>query len=303
MRKIISFLLLIHTGFLAYSQSDWPKAGATWYYEYGTVNSSGYIKLTLGDTKMIAGKLCQGFEKRIYYSTLGAPGVIIRDSTDSGFIAYYTYTQNDSVFYIDDNNQFRLLYDFNATTSDTWQIGTNNPCLTRVKVDSTGAEIINGKNLKWIATSLDSNAQFNYYGKVMERIGGVGIFLFPQESACIIDAAEAHGLRCYYDDSIGWYNKSGKPCDYLVTGIENFSGLTKPTIYPKLANTAINVKFAQANQRTINLYAMNGQLLKSIEAYDTEVQIDIENLKNGMIMVEVRELDGKITVDKFVKAP
>ncbi len=139
----------------------------------------------------------------------------------------YVYTQGDSVYYYINNN-FSLLYNFNAQVGDVW----NFPALDifsdidsgALKIDSIGVELIDGVPLRYLWVSKAANSCYGYYHtatKIVERIGGVRetlypIYLISSDSECGGIVADYYTIyaMCYQDNNL--FYGEGDSCVYVV---------------------------------------------------------------------------------------
>lgn len=197
--KIAIVFALVLASLSALSQ-EWAPEGATWYYSSFAPYGDAYLRVQYVRDTVILEKNCKILEKIRFqedYFT-GYDEIITGEE--------YTYFENNIVYYYA-NEQFYKLYDFNAITGDEWDVYYfETP--GRVHVDSTGTSIINEHELKWIAVSPVDGYCIGFCNtKIYETIGNV-IFLFPMWTDCIVDAEEAAGLRCYSDNTFGFYQST-----------------------------------------------------------------------------------------------
>ena len=66
-----------------------------------------------------------------------------------------------------------------------------------------------------------------------------------------------------------------------------------------VANGTLNYAFANAAQRTINLYAMSGQMVKSISTAKASGAVELAGLRNGIYLYRVVE-NGKTLCGKLI---
>ena len=81
--------------------------------------------------------------------------------------------------------------------------------------------------------------------------------------------------------------------DYV--GIENPKTVTSISVFPNPVQTFLTVAGADKNTK-INLYDINGRLLKSIPAKDDSTEINVSSLTPGLYLLQVGE-----QVIKFIK--
>lgn len=152
----------------------------------------------------------------------------------------YTYVSGDSVFLFDQDQQnFDLLYAFNASPGESWDIPRFiwNPLDTiHVEVLGTSSTVIDGYPLRVLEVEITtiyegSGATWPVPATITERLGhSIYHFLWGYE-ACDMDILG--GLRCYQDSAISWLNPQLPQCD-LGTGIdetnENGSWSLQPNV-------------------------------------------------------------------------
>ena len=308
MKKTITLFSIFVISLTGFAQNSWPEPGAKWYYDYFSVSASGYILLYSDHQIIKNGILCDVFTEEIYYSTLGPMGNIIQGSSIT-LDAFYTFSRNDSVFYLnEEENHFYLLYDFNAVVGDRWNTGSPTPIcedsLGVVTIDSSGTTTINGFPLKWTYAALDSNSSFGHHGRIMERIGGVGTYMFPQILACIADAAEGGSLRCYEDPAFGLYKTGTTDCNYLITGIEKRASLQGSKIYPTPVQDELHIDLVKQQQlpASVRIFSLEGRLLKTKQLPALKNTLDLGGIENDWLLIEISSADGQKIHQKIVRS-
>lgn len=204
--KIILVIVLILTGYLAYSQIEWAPIGAKWYISKmeGTMPpNEGLILYEVKKDTLLQDKKVKVISKTYFHSNG-------KDISTLG--NEYTY-EKDSVVYYWKNGHFYTLYDFSARPGDKWTVyGTGNyrdycgyDSLGIVVVDSVTNLTINSQKLKAIYTSPEKDSDWGYKGVILERIGNA-THLLPKSKDCLVDVPDNEGqLRCYEDNIIGVY--------------------------------------------------------------------------------------------------
>ncbi len=285
------------------AQGIWSPPGATWYYSYSNNFAvTGYVKISYLKDTTINSKNCKALLKEIYWydyitSTFGG-GI---------FDTAYTYLQNDTVFHFR-NNQFYILYDFNGQPTNVWQVAENySMCapdsFARVKVDSIGVTNINSTNLKWTFVSPAPNSYYGYYGKIVERIGCVDFYMFPEFLGCIADVNEGGQFRCYYDSTFGLYQKATAPSCNFIVGIEELFSNSKPiVIFPNPFSTQTVLQTDNLlHNATLTVYNSHGQTVKEIKNISGQtVTLFRDNLPSGLYFLRLTENNKLLAVDKLV---
>lgn len=85
-----------------------------------------------------------------------------------------------------------------------------------------------------------------------------------------------------------------------VTGIMQINDNAEVSLYPNPVKKDLFVK-TPSEKSTINIYSLQGSLLKSIPAYQSNKQIDVSTLQSGVYLVKISGSDGKMYAGKFVK--
>jgi hypothetical protein len=285
-RAIILSLLLIP--FLIQSQSVWAPSGATWHYSYENFADRGYVKISYVQDSTVAGKQCKVLEKiRYRYSNISST----YDTATIGLA--FTYLENDTVYHYHDN-QFYILYDFSAQSSDSWQADT----ITTAEVDSTGSMQINSTNFNWLSVS--SAGGNTFYGKIVERIGCIENYMFPEHPA---DGHEGGTFRCYEDDSIS-YDITSSGCDYIVSMESVESEQSEISVYPNPAENEINIelKTSEGMSYEIEIYSSFGQRMRTIKTAEQNNSIDIRDLSPGIYFVILKDGKKRQYVKKIIKS-
>ncbi len=271
MRRALLITLIISCNTFLEAQ-NWAAAGSVWHFNYSNLTFDGYIKIEkIGDT-LISGKICDILKKtRIGYN-------YISSSDDTIYLGReYTRLSNDTVYNFR-NNQFFILYCFNAVPGDTWLVaGNNTNCnLTdSIKVDSIGTTVISSTTLRYIWTSPSINIGLQFTGKVVEKIGCIG-YMFP-EPFCLTDLNEGGPFRCYSDSSLWSFQTGIVPyCDFTnqiaEQSLTNRIGLVYPNPFSK--STTIFLPNQKKNSKAV---------LKIFNALGTQVA-EYSNFRNEQLI-------------------
>ena len=277
------FILTIHS-------QDFGSNNASWHYSSSAnglaLSKSEYIhykvvKDTLFHSKMSKKIEIQHF--KINTDTLNLPPI-------------YVFTQNDSVFYYNDQYQrYLLLYDFTAHVNDTLQfyIPDTNFIATdstfKIVIDSIIPTNFGGQTLSFYHSS--PLGSFSYHGGYIEKIGSKEAML-PQPT---IRLPESDGpIRCFEDTAL-FVNFSTVPCDFLITSLieisqKEFSLL----VYPNPSSDFISLKYSNAVKvNEIAIIDINGKLIRH---YDQGVKtIKTQDLENGIYFLQLTSNYGKYT--------
>jgi len=288
---LLSFSLLF--GSLLIRAQVWAPPGAVWHYDWVEWATDGYARVQYINDSMVGGKLCKvlKIEKHTYNW--------LSHTYSNGILGYeYTYLENNIVYYYR-YGQFFKLYDFNSSAGDSWEVAgwdQDNPCDSTgtIVVDSTGITNINSFSLKYLRVSPGQNSEWEFYDKIIERIGCLG-YMFPGPN-CAIDIPGPGMLRCYYDDEFGLYQRTGYPpaCDY-ITGLDTKyqeSNLVKIYPVPASSNITIEINSHINGNMLIEITDILGNRIKHIETNKAKLILDIEDLKAGIYFIRCNK--GKI---------
>jgi hypothetical protein len=284
--KILFFLLMILSCFIGNAQNFAP-IGAKWQYSmacWGNPYDCGYYSFEVIRDTTLLGKSA----KVISYSENG----LLRIDGQQ-----ILYADSDKVYYWM-NNDFHLLYDFNAQAGDTLTLKMGPSFFTggdtvgyyKMIVDSIGFTNISGGNYKTLFTTslyyIDGNysgAYWRYFGEIIEKIGDVG-FLFGH--SVFFNFIDYEGwIRCY-EDSVINYKPYPNSCDF-ITGITESNYLEKITIFPNPANSILYLTFnLEALINTpYHIYDVLGKTFSLGILH--QPLIDISNLTNGLYFLNI----------------
>ena len=99
------------------------------------------------------------------------------------------------------------------------------------------------------------------------------------------------------------YDANGNRISEIITGgtgIMQISDNRDVSFYPNPVKNDLFIK-TSSEKSTINIYSLQGSLLKSIPAYQSNKQIDVSTLQSGVYLVKISGSDGKMYAGKFVK--
>lgn len=292
MKNLFTFFLLFFSPYLHINAQDFAPIGAKWYYSMACWESPydcGYYSFeVLRDTTLL-GKSA----KIISYSENGLLKI------DGQQILY---ADSDKVYYWM-NNDFHLLYDFNAQAGDTLTLKMGPSFFTgdtvgyyKMIVDSIGFTNISGGNYKTLYTTslyyIDGNysgAYWRYFGEIIEKIGDVG-FLFGH--SVFFNSINYEGwIRCY-EDSIINYKPYNKPCDF-ITGITENNYLEKIILFPNPTSSILYLTFN--SEALINTPYYIYDVLGKTSSFGVLHQplINISNLSNGLYFLNINNYHFK----------
>lgn len=300
MKRIFIFsVLLILLAKL--SAQTWAPAGATWHYSYSQMFSYGYLEIEYTYDTTILGKECKSLQKTqfgYYY-----PGVY--DTVNLG--KEFTYLDsNSNIVYRYFDSKFDTLYNFNAQTGDMWKVhGMHvSPDSGIVVVDSIGYRVINTDTLKSIFVSTIYGSCIGWPSvEIVERIGCINDYMFPNYVTCVADLGEGGPLRCYSDDNFPIFvTGESSYCDFITSIDSNVNAEEFIEVYPNPTSSMINIKNTSMTGIKIVLISSLSQIIFEYDLNLTrDFQIDMSNLKSGIYFLQVTNDKGVSMVEKIIK--
>lgn len=302
MKRIFIFsVLLILLAKL--SAQTWAPAGATWHYSFNQMYSYGYLEVGYTNDTIILGKDCKTFQKTQFGYSF--PGVY--DTVNLG--KEFTYLDsNSNIVYRYFDSKFDTLYNFNAQTGDVWKVhGMHiSPDSGIVVVDSIGYRVINSDTLKSIFVSTINGSCIGWSSaEIVERIGCINDYMFPNYVSCIADFVEGGPLRCYSDDNFPIFvTDESSYCDF-ITSIDSYVNVEDfIEVYPNPTSSSIIIKSKNMSMTDMKIVLLSS-LGQKIFEYDLNLtkdfQIDLSNLKSGLYFLQVTNDKGVYIIKKIIK--
>lgn len=214
----------------------------------------------------------------------------------------YTYEEEGRVNIYDFNRDTTtMLFDFNAWKGATWVVQWNT-CKKMVEVQKVDSVMINGSQRKRLTIGV-----LNAGNRTL--IQGIGnLFeMFPTSMfsySCdplLYDGEYLSGLRCFEQPGFGkWNTGLYGSCDTVITGLYDPKPLTID-ISPNPVSAFINVELPAAENWTLELFAINGQKLKTWRFNDKQQTIHFGDLHEGLYILRVISGDGNVHVKRLIK--
>ena len=272
-------------------QTPWPDPSAKWVYGSNYWNYAGYNLMTY------SGKCQNGTSNEF---TVDSYFISNEEDTSIYNVNTVCFVQRDGIVYsiIDNPGYGDTLYNFNAVVGDYWSITGHYE--TEIHVEEIGTIDINGHDLKFQKVRVDIEYNENTISStdtIVERIGFLNRYFIPYDYIqTAFDANEGGPPFCYYDDTIGYYSKTGIHCNVLENIVPTREEKISPiSIFPNPAST--DIFFEGVTPDKVLLIGINGNR-KELELANN--RIDISQLNSGMHFLQLR-LDEKDTVFKFIK--
>ena len=99
------------------------------------------------------------------------------------------------------------------------------------------------------------------------------------------------------------YDANGNRISEIITGgtgIMQINDNGEVSLYPNPVKNDLYIK-TPSEKSVINIYSLQGSLIKSLPAYQSNEQIDVSTLMSGVYLVKISGPDGKVYTGKFVK--
>jgi hypothetical protein len=307
MRQLFATILLI-SSLLAQAQNEFAPIGAEWYYsKYINHNppTFGYVKHTSLKDSIIENQKVRVIEIMEH-----------QNDTTARLIGHEYFMQKGDTVYYWKNNHFHMLYNFAMQKDDTILLYSEmtNRCMVISesnygwnKVDSVFTFNANGVILKAYNASGHNNSIWGFENTSLEVIGNLQ-YLIPQNIDCISDGIGWYGnLRCYIDDSIGYFKYDMQiGCDSTTTWPVSAKLLRNDKLFKCFPNPAYNKVFIELHsQPTIESYNieilnMLGSKLLEASINDPKAVIDVENLPKGSYLILLKLNHKTIDYEKFI---
>ena len=99
------------------------------------------------------------------------------------------------------------------------------------------------------------------------------------------------------------YDANGNRISEIITGgtgIMQINDNGEVSLYPNPVKKDLFIK-TPSEKSVIKIYSLQGSLLKTVPAYQSNNQIDVSTLQSGVYLVKISGSDGKVYAGKFVK--
>lgn len=284
----------------------WVEKGAVWHYDWWTIGSGGFDKITYTGDTVIGNKTCQTLLK-VRYTFFGTPDGGIAGGLPDTLGKEYTHVSGDTVFYFV-NNKFSVLYNFGAKSGDSWDLGIDTSfakCSKSIAiVDSTGTMVINHKTYRWISISAKTESSVTLLGKAVEHIGSIGSYLLPQYNYCDNQLWEPYffTFHCFEDNTFELYNPTSYKCEYLLDRV----GLTNPLLnviefFPNPVSDAITIKPGGFTIQKLEIFDNTGKPVISQQSTPFTGQVIVTGLKSGLYFIHIIDDKNQPHITKFIK--
>ena len=299
MKNIYILFLLYLFSINSFAQNDWASPGAVWYYELGDGMHNGFVRLDYTGDTLIQGVNCKKLKSIQYWQNI----MSLQIDTFC-CITNYTYTDSNRIFYFI-KDTFHVLYDFNLIANDIWEVPEYQPlhpyCDSTgfIRVLNVGQEIIFSDTLNMLNVEPDTGSNWGIYGRIVERIGALDFYMFPQAIACVVDNWYGGALRCYYDSAFGLYQAGTTPCDFIVGIDESITG-NGIKVFPNPACSFIQVEKDSKRTMTLEIFSITGQLVFSKNVSDQTNIISVQHLDADIYFLRLSDTEKVIHTERLV---
>jgi Secretion system C-terminal sorting domain len=287
--SLIFFFLI---GVSVSQAQNFAPVGATWHFKKFCSQPTwmfdcGYYKIEILKDTIIQGQYCTILNYSDIDSVITEAQVIIREV-------------NKKVYFYENQN-FKLLFDFNLNTGDTLTFSvpynwgpyaincgviSDTSKKAQVIIDSTSFDTIDGLQIKVLSTTgfivSDSNFISWELGLLREKIGSENGF-FGHSSLVCLGGFPGH-FRCYKDSTI-FFKAVPEECDY-ISALEYFPGNSNLLVFPNPASDFIRIDLPNSQKEGLEFSIINrmGQSIRN--GLLREGKIPIEDLAPGFYFIE-----------------
>lgn len=298
MKKLLFFLALLFAIDASFSQS-WCMPGAVWNYRFKNKHMSyedGYSEVRYVGDVLLDGRNCNTM-KLSRYGVYGPNGTMTLWPDHSYF---YTYAENNVVYYRRAANVYDTIVDFNAAVGDEWLIhegwnalscGTHSIQQVKLTVTDTGHMTINGFSLKYIEIANHPSGDGDHPTiRIVERIGPLRGFM-NHYLCCAFDCWQRKGnFSCYWDDTFPVYSDPElNYCNINTVGLVEEGDPVTVTIFPNPTNGIVRIQ--ASGKAELQIFNMTGEIVFTKDDHSGS-EIDLGFLPPGIYTVSVKSRDS-----------
>lgn len=274
---------------------EWLSVGTTWYHTYIRHGWEWPIDYGYKKTVVTNEYIIDGNTVKILTQTTHLPG-----STNYPDETFMLHQEDNRVYlhlWIDDSEEFTLLYDFNASQGDTiwisepYNLNEETPKQMALVIDSTYTITIEGVEFLAYNHHLPYDHDWFFHGRSIEHIGWISDIV--PYNHWLMDLGYSPGeLRCFTSGDFSWQTNPNLPCDTIYSVTVNVEELnyteSEILLFPNPASSLLNISFTTQpwEKITIEVLDVSGRLLiKNVFEPENEIQLNINNLKQGTYFV------------------
>ena len=303
---IFSILILIQQLCLNHLRAQsWAPAGAQWHYSFDIFSTTGYVHIEYaGDTVLVCDLTEKTYQDcKILNKTRHTYDYVSEAYHTANLGQEYTWANADTVL-LYKHDRFYVLYDFSAEVGDTWEIPeiyeTYCDSIGVVKVVSVGDTLVNSELLRYIVLEPEAASQWVIRGMVVEKIGPLNWYMFPEHDGCIADLYEGGVFRCYEDDDFEFQIGIVPYCNFIVTTPE-INEETKFNIFPNPASNTLVIENSSQNIVQISITDLYGKTIVKLKNVAETVRIDISKYPAGSYLVHFTDNKSLFKTKKIQK--
>jgi len=294
----------------ANAQTEFAPIGTEWYYTSTFGYSPNHFNRIVSEKDtVIDGNNCRVLRQYYNNSTIADEEYIIKKKQGK---VYYYY-----------QDQFNLLYDFDAEVNDTVKFSlmgkkyffdsSQNPAFWDIDTVFSVRSVVenittNAQYLKTFTTTILEEdrlgAYFPYSYTYTEKIGLHSEFILKIESVYYIPECPPYNkLRCYSDADFSFVSDewaaTSLPCNYTITTSINTPKDENITIYPNPFSDSVFV-FTN-NGGNLEIIDVSGKVVYYSKLSNRINEISASHFFKGIYLVKIQNKDNSIQTFKIVK--
>ena len=280
MKALYATILLIITSASVRAQSFAPM-GAVWHYSefYSTSGDTGFFKVEVTEDSVISGKTYSVLASE--FSCLPSELQLVRASNDSVFI------------YLPHLSDERAIYNLNDVGSTFFYETDNDGTYFTTTIDSTGTYMVNGQampatHVTYSYVNTNSLTQGAYQSIILDLFGDVSYMFNFFSAAGTCDLNYPRGLRCYEDNTNGFYQFDNMPeCEHIAeyVGVEDVMELSSFSMYPNPSDGFVQINNLTVGNR-MTLIDARGAVVLEWRANETAMELNLEEFDNGVYLLQ-----------------
>ncbi len=271
---------------------------AVWFYNYDPdiTLDEGYRRIdVLGDT-VIDQNNC-----KILRTTDIGYNYLNKEYYEIEGDSIYIYEKDSIVYYLK-SGEFYILYDLTAKKGDTitsisYPENCNNTY--EIIIDSISYQDHNQISLRKYNFHINDDTESYYY---LEKIGFPDYLLPTFSNGCEIIAGPHYPgpLRCYYDNTLGYFSTGISPsCDY-ITSINETSRNNQIQVFPNPTQGPLEIQVQDNMNYTFEILDNYGRIIE-IGSFQASIRIDISEYIRGVYFVSIRSKQTTLGTYKILK--
>ncbi len=282
MKKIYAFLIVIVVSVsVSVRAQSFAPMGAVWHYSefYSTSGDTGFYKVEVTGDSVISGKTYSVLASE--FSCLPSELQLVRASNDSVFI------------YMSHLNDERAIYNLSDVGSTFFYETDNDGTYFTTTIDSMGTYMVNGQSMPatyvtYTYVNTNNLTQGEYQSVILDLFGDVSYMFNFFSAAGTCDLNYPRGLRCYEDNTNGFYQFDNMPeCEHLgeYVGVNEIMELASFSVYPNPSNGLVQINNLKMGTR-MTLIDARGALVMDWRASETATELNLEEFDSGIYLLQ-----------------